>query len=201
MREQHCTRTSRRAALAGAALTLLTLAVGTTLPAAAGMGKGNGEIGFDFGVTDLDADYHDDGAAGLTFRGGYFLTDVVEIEGQIGAYTSTDWVWSDVTLRTFMVDAVFNFRPNTSVMPYVLVGGGVANVEYDDWFDLLPGLAVDDSSTAFQVGGGSRFFFGKAKKVAVRVELVFLSEKTFDRSATPVRLTAGFTWRLGGKRS
>jgi opacity protein-like surface antigen len=187
---------SRRAAIAAA---LLALVFSAAAPAAAGMGKGDGEIGFDFGVTDLDIDYayRNDGAAGLTFRGGYFLTDMLEIEGQLGAYASTNLVWSDVTLRTLMVDVVFNFRPDTSVMPYALVGAGVANVDYDQWFDLLPGPGIDDSSAALQVGGGSRFFFGKAKKVAVRVDLAFLIEETFDNSSTHARFTAGFTWRLG----
>ena len=197
MRQRHLKGSTRRA---GLALALLALALSAAPPVAAGMGKGNGEIGFDFGVTDLDTDYHHDDAAGVTIRGGHFLTDAVEIEGQLGAYASTDLVWSDVTLRTLMVDAVFNFRPNTSVMPYVLVGAGVANVEYDDWFDLLPGPSVDDDSAAFQAGGGSRFFFGKAKKVAVRLDLTFLKEETFDRSSTHARFTVGFTWRLGGER-
>ena len=82
-------------------------------------------------------------------------------------------------------------------MPYVLVGTGIANVDYDSWFDELPGRNADDTSIAFQVGGGSRFFFGKAKKVAVRVDLNFLTEKTFEESSTHERLTVGFTWRLG----
>jgi len=194
MKQPYRERSSRRAATT---LSLAALLVLSALPAAAGMGKGNGEIGFDFGVTDLDTDYRQDDAGGLTFRGGYFLTDVVEIEGQLAAYTASNLYSSDVTLTTLMADVVFNFRPNTSVMPYMLVGAGTANVDYDRWFDLLPGLSIDDSSIAFQVGGGSRFFFGKAKKVAVRVDLTFLNEETFDRNSTHVRFTTGFTWRLG----
>jgi len=196
MRRRHFTGSTWRAWVV---LALFTLALSATSSFAAGLGKGDGEIGFDFGVTDLDIDYafHNDGAAGLTFRGGYFLTDLLELEGQLGAYASTNLVWSDVTLRTLMVDVVFNFRPNKSIMPYALVGAGVANVDYDQWFDLLPGPSIDDSSAALQVGGGSRFFFGKAKKVAVRVDLAFLAEDTFDNSSTHARFTAGFTWRLG----
>ena len=82
MKQRHHEGSTRRA---GLALALLALALSTAPPVAAGMGKGNGEIGFDFGVTDLDTDYHHDDAAGVTIRGGYFLTDVVEIEGQLGS--------------------------------------------------------------------------------------------------------------------
>ena len=198
MEQPYRARSSRRVGPAGIALALLALVLSMALPAAAGMGKGDGEIGFDFGVTDLDTDYSQDEAAGLTFRGGVFITDLVEIEGQLAAYTASNLYSSHVTLKTLMVDAVFNFRPNTSVMPYVLVGTGIANVDYDRWWDDLPSHVIDDSSIAFQAGGGSRFFFGKAKKVAVRVDLTVLNEKTFERSATPARFTVGFTWRLGG---
>lgn len=178
-------------------LALLALVLAMAGPAAAGMGKGNGEIGFDIGVTDLDTRYYESTAGGLNLRGGYLFTDLVELEGQLGVYAAADALLSDVTIRTFMVDVVFNFRPRSSIMPYVLVGAGTANVEYDNWFDLLPGPSIDDDSGAFQVGGGSRFFFGKNKKVAVRVEVAVLSEETFDTSSTHSRLTAGFTWRLG----
>ena len=37
---------------------------------------------------------------------------------------------------------------------------------------------VDDSGVAYQVAGGSRFFFGEKKRVATRVELSIIDEKT-----------------------
>jgi opacity protein-like surface antigen len=176
---------------------LLALALCATAPVTAGLGKDSGEIGFDFGAADLETDFLNDVGGGLTFRGGYFFTDLFEIEGQIGAYGATNLYSSDVTVRTLLVDAVFNFRPGKGVMPYVVVGGGVADVDYDRWFDSLPGPSASDSSIAFQAGGGSRFFFGKNKRVAVRLEAAFLREETFDDASTHERLTVGFTWRLG----
>ena len=64
---------------------------------------------------------------------------------------------------------------------------------------LDPGPDVDDSGVAYQIGGGSRFFFGDKKRVAVRVELSVIDEDTFDMTSTHVGLTGGFTWRLGGQ--
>ena len=59
---------------------------------------------------------------------------------------------------------------------------------------------LDDSGVAYQVAGGSRFFFGAKHRVAVRVELSVIDEDTFDQTSTHVSLTGGFTWRLGGQK-
>jgi hypothetical protein len=58
-------------------------------------------------------------------------------------------------------------------------------------------VSVDDSSTAYQFGGGSRFFFGKEKKMAARVEVSWINEDTFDESSTHTNIVGGLTWRLG----
>jgi len=56
---------------------------------------------------------------------------------------------------------------------------------------------VDDTGTGWQIAGGSRFFFGGTKRVAVRVELSIVGENTFDENSTHYSATAGFTWRIG----
>jgi opacity protein-like surface antigen len=169
------------------------LAVLLASPALAGIGKGNGEIGFDFGVTDFDSNVSDDDAGRFVIRGGYFLTDLFEIEAHY-AVSVTDEVFGDATLTTFFGDATFNFRPSENIVPYALVGVGWAELDFD--LVLFVGN-IDDSALAYQAGGGSRFFFGKTKRVAVRVELTAISEDTFDESSTHINLVAGFTWRLG----
>jgi len=49
------------------------------------------------------------------------------------------------------------------------------------------------------VGGGTRIYFGKTKRAAFRADLSLLKETTFDDSSTLTTLTAGVTWKLGGK--
>ena len=100
----------------------------------------------------------------------------------------------DATLLTLHLNGIFNFHVDDEVVPYALLGVGVAKVEFENLF----GFDVDDNSGSAQVGGGSRFFLGRQKKVAARVELSFLREDTFDfDEAVHVNLVGGFTWRLG----
>ena len=166
-------------------------------PVPAGIGAGNGEIGFDFGFTNYDSNTSEDDAGHLPFRGGYFMTDLFQIEGELAASvarTETPQGDIDTILRTILVNMVFNFHPSDHIVPYVLGGIGHANLEFDGF-----GQSIDDDSFAYQIAGGSRFFFGKKKRVAVRVELGFLGEETFNASSTHTSLTAGFTWRIGAE--
>jgi opacity protein-like surface antigen len=175
----------------------LCVVVSAMAPVVADIGKGNGEIGVDLGWIELDSDFVEDRALGLAVRGGYFFTDLLEIEGQLSSFYTTDILSEDVTFRTFFVDAVFNFRPSENIVPYALLGVGLVNQDIDPTSGPWPGDDADDSSSAYLLGGGSRFFLGKQKKIAIRAELTFLGESTFDQSSTHARFLVGVTWRLG----
>jgi len=178
----------------------LCLALLGAAPAWAGLDAKNGELGFDLGYTHFDSDVSDKGAARFNFRGGYCFNKLFELEGQGAGMASEDTGgFADLytVLTIDFVNAVFNFHPsNKEIVPYVLVGIGHATLE----FDLDPGPKVDDSGVAYQIAGGSRFFFGAKHRVAVRVELSVIDEDTFDQTSTHVSLTGGFTWRLGGQK-
>ncbi len=162
-----------------------------TAPVLAGIDEGDGEIGFDYGTTDYDSNTGLDSSDSLSLRGGYFMTRMFEIEGQfINSDEST--FGGNVDMDFLMVNGVFNFRPREEIIPYFRVGLGRANVEVSG-----PGFNVDDSSLAYQFGGGTRFFFGKSKRAAIRLDLSFVNEDTFDQSSTHTTFAGGFTWRLG----
>ena len=72
----------------------------------------------------------------------------------------------DGTFRTYMVNGVYNFQAPKDIVPYVLAGVGMADTQVE-----ATGVSASDSSTAYQVGAGSRFFFGKSKKAAFRFDL------------------------------
>lgn len=166
-----------------------------TVPALAGIDEGNGELGFDYGNTDYDSNTGMDSGDSLSLRGGYFMTKMFEIEGQyITADDETSVLGTSVEtdMDLLMVNGVFNFHPREQITPYFRVGLGRANLEIRS-----PILNVDDSSMAYQFGGGSRFFFGKEKRAAIRVDLSFVNEDTFDESSTHTTLSGGFSWRLG----
>ncbi len=171
--------------------TLLALA-----PAHAGIGEGNGEVGFDLGFTNFDSDVTNEDGTNLGLRGGYHFTRLFELEGQVAGYAAEE-AGVDIGLGVFLVNAVFSFHPRGTIVPYVLAGVGQATLEFD-----IPGLGtVDDDGRAFQVAAGARLFFGARKKVAVRIELSSLQERTFDESSRHGSLNVGFTWRIGEMRA
>lgn len=178
---------------------LLTVLLAVAGPAHAGIKAGNGEVGFDLGLTNFDSEVSDDTGAYFDARGGYHFTDWFELEGQISGSTSTEespFGDTDVTLATFMLNGVFNFHPAPEIVPYVLFGLGQANLELETPSGFGT-FSIDDDGSAWQIAGGARFFVGRAKKMAVRVELSRLTEKTFDESSSHTTFLAGLTWRLG----
>jgi hypothetical protein len=181
-------------------LILLCLALSGLAPSWAGLDAKNGELGFDFGFTDFDDNVTDQGGVRFNFRGGYCFTKLFELEGEGAGMGSTDTegiIDTYTALGINFVNGVFNFHPSKkAIVPFVLIGVGYAKLT----IDADPGPKVDDSGMAYQVAGGSRFFFGDKKRVAVRVELSVVNEDTFDESSTHTSLTGGFTWRLGGQK-
>jgi hypothetical protein len=161
--------------------------------------KDGGELGFDFGATVWDEDLGGKTGALLKLRGGYNLTRHFEIEGQAGysAYLYGPAVRTnhDLTAYQSMVQAfvsgVVNFPSRSgNVVPYVLGGVGSTHTQFH--------ASVNDTSTAWMAGGGSRFFFGERKKVAFRLEAAYLFDQAFDQSNRNLNLAMGFVWRLGG---
>ena len=187
-------------------LTALLLLLVATAPALAGVKKGNGELGFDFGLADLDSDLTGESGARFTLRGGYHISDWFQIEamdaGMAADGSPLGSSTGDTLIGAFFINGVFNFHPGKgSVVPYVLVGLGLATVRID-----LPGGELEDTGGASQFAAGSRFFFGKTKRTAVRVEAGVMRHDTSDlfinedESFSETWLTAGFTWRLGSEK-
>jgi opacity protein-like surface antigen len=164
-------------------------------PALAEITKGNGEIGLDYGSTDYDSDTGLDSSDSLALRGGYFMSRLFQIEGQyITADSTTEDFGTEIEASTdvLMVNGVFNFHPKKEITPYVLVGMGRADVSVD-----TTGFSADDSGMAYQIAAGSRFFFGKSKRAAFRVDLSRVTQDTFEETTTNTTFAGGFSWRLG----
>jgi len=167
-----------------------------SVPALAGIEQGNGEIGVDYGSTSYDNDAAEfDSSDSLSLRGGYFFTNLFQLEGQfISSDTTVSDLGSNVKASTdiMMVNGVFNFMPGKEIKPYVLVGLGQASTDVKDDFN-----SVDDSGTAYQIGAGSRFFFGKSKRTAFRFDVSMINQDTFEEATTNTTVAGGFTFRLG----
>jgi len=164
-------------------------------PAMASLEQGNTEVALDFGMTELDSNTFDQTGLTMGFRGGYLFTDLFELEGQFSSTSADDSVAGidmDLDATTLFVNGLFNFRPTEEIVPYVLVGIGTTDVDIE-----VAGFKVDDSATATQIGFGSRFYFGQEKKVAVRVEVAFVNEDTFDADSTHTNILGSLSWKLG----
>ena len=158
-----------------------------------------GEIGFEVAQSSVDANTTgSDSAQFLGLRGGYNVNNQWEVEGQLSSASENGDISGtsvDTTQRLYMVNGVMNFHPRKKeFMPYVMAGIGRADVSVD-----ASGASASDNSMAYQVGGGTRIFFGKTKSMAFRTDLSLLKQSTFSESQTITSVTAGLTWKLGGR--
>ncbi len=162
-------------------------------------GGNTGEIGFGIGQSDVGSDSTGvDTAQFIGVRGGYHFNEQFQVEGMFSSSSEDGDLAGttvDTTMRVLMVNGVMNFHPRKKdLVPYVLAGVGRADVEVQ-----AGGVTGSDDSIAYQVGGGTRIFFGKTKRAAFRADLSFLRETTFNDSSTITSVTAGVTWKLGGR--
>jgi opacity protein-like surface antigen len=174
-------------------------ALAATNKAKQGGSTGTGEIGFGVGQSDVSSDTSGiDSAQFIGIRGGYHLNNQWQIEGQLSSSSDSGDISGtsvDTTMRLLMVNGVMNFHPHKKeVVPYVMAGIGRADVSVD-----AGGTSVSDDSVAYQIGGGTRVFFGKSKTMAFRADLSLLRDTSFDDSSTLTTVTAGITWKLGGR--
>ncbi len=159
-----------------------------------------GEIGFDVAQANLsNSDATGiDSAQFLGIRGGYQINPQWQIEGQIASSSENGTVAGtdvDTKMRLYMVNGVMNFHPRKKeYVPYVMAGIGRADVQVDS-----TGSNASDNAVAYQIGGGTRIFFGKTQRMAFRTDVSLLRENSFSASTTFTTVTAGMTFKLGGR--
>jgi hypothetical protein len=167
-------------------------------PLVAGIGEGSWEVGFSFGGAQLDSEASEDGAFYFEVRGGYFVTDHLQLEGQ-ASDASTEGGETEESLSSLHLNLVGNLSPSKSVVPYVLAG--VGSTTLGTARDLGPyRVIVEDDSTSYQVAIGARFYTRRDGRLAVRVELSGRTDDTFDTRKNHAIVSFGVTWRLGKVR-
>jgi hypothetical protein len=163
-------------------LVLATVSLLIASPVQADARGGNGEIGFDLGYMEWDAAYPSSGTGRGDLRLGYHLGKTFQLEAELGVARGTD-----STLATAFLNGVFNFHSGDALMPYFLLGGGVAYAEIGD---------LDDTGPAAQLMGGARAF-GPQGRVGLRLEAGVIWEDTFENESVHGMITVGFTFVLG----
>ena len=184
-------RIGRLISVAGCLMVLVPAA-----PALAGIGEGNSEIGFDYAIQRLDSGLEVGSGGRPSFRAGQHLTGSLQWEGQVTRISVEEeplpGAARKVTLSFALANLVYNFHPRRGVVPYVLAGAGLAKTNLE-----AVGLSSGDTQTAYQIAGGSRFFFGERSAAALRIELSILGNDAFEHSYFHYSIGAGLTFRLG----
>ena len=174
----------------------ILLIVAPIAPGRAGIRERDGEVGIDYARQRFDPELLGETGGRWSLRGGMLMTDLLQWEGQItrGRVETTPLPGAErsVTLSLALVNLVVNFHPREDVVPYVLLGVGIAKTRIE-----AVGLSSSDTETGYQIGGGSRFFFGKRSAVALRVELAIPGGDAFEHSYFHPSLGAGLTFRIG----
>jgi len=175
----------------------LLLVLLCTVPTVAAAPPGNGEVGLDFGVTDIDPLLGGRSTFRLSFRGGYHFNRRFELEGRVGGAshyhrrTATSSGQVDVTLASALVSGVLNFPSDTGrFVPYIQAGVGFANLNFGSF-------GPDESATAYELAAGGRLFFGETGRTAFRFEVSRLFADVFGVNGAFDSLAFGFCWRVG----
>jgi len=130
----------------------------------------------------------------VALRGGYHFTDRFELEGQVEAMLpdcADDVDCGDI--RLFLLNGQYKFRPGSAVQPYVLFGAGWSDFTGGDQSS-IPGIEDPfEGQLVVQVGAGSRFYFGRRKRAAFRLEV----SSTFFEDTSNANAQVGLLWRLG----
>ena len=157
---------------------------------------GTGEIGADFSAVRLDSDLTDERGDRYALRGGRFLDRRIQWEAMLTRATVREEILPGaekrITVAMAVASIVVNFEPGGRTVPYLLAGLGVGQMKLE-----AIGLSSRETATAYQVAGGSRFFFGANRRVAARIELALLANEGFDERYIHATLGAGLTFRLG----
>lgn len=157
---------------------------------------GSGEIGADYSVARFDSDLTDDRGDRYALRGGRFLGPRIQWEAELTRATVREELFPGaekrVTLDIAVANVVVNFDAGGRTVPYLLAGIGVGQMKLE-----AIGLSSRETATAYQIAGGSRFFFGGRGRVAARIELALLANEGFEERFVHAALGAGLTFRIG----
>lgn len=182
----------KRALFCFAILTIV-LVFSATTPAAAQMTDRQWELGFAVGNANIDSSDEDfDLDIRGDLRAGYLFSDHFQLEAQL---IRADAVF-DAHLTALMANGVFNFRPDQSIVPYLLFGAGYSDLDDTSFLGLGP--EVSEEAAAYQVGFGTRFFLGDSQQMALRIELssLWIDTDIFENDRH-TSLTAGLSWTVG----
>lgn len=174
---------------------VLGVVLAACLPAATALAAetGKGEVGIDVGYADL-VDKMGGGGPLAAIRGGYHFKPWFEMEAEAG-YISPDCPDGECSDLWFvLLNFVFNIHPTPRAVPYAFFGFGYTDFEQEVDSSIVLIEDPFQGQALYQVGAGSRFYFGQKKRTGFRIEV---SESFFEDDQSP-NAQVGMVWRLGG---
>jgi len=109
-------------------------------------------MGGGLNTVDLGRDFSDvDSGEGLTFNFGYYFQPTFALDFVLGFSGHQDPFGDDITYTRFDIGAEFAFDTGADFTPYLVVGLGSHDMDYDDYIDSFTG-------TSLFIGGGFDFY-------------------------------------------
>ena len=164
--------------------------------AQAGVEKGDVEVGLDLGWTGFHSDLVKPNGTRLSLYGGFHVTRRLALVADITCLGGSEKAPADslnFTLCTGSLGGSIDLRVHSSLVPYLRVGVGQAQLDRDareGEFD------IDDRSAALEVGGGARLYFGGRRRVAVRADALWTRAGVFERWSTHTSVSLGVAYRV-----
>ena len=161
-----------------------------------GIRRGDFEVGMDIGWTGFGSDLVKPNGSRMSFFGGYFITHGIALQADITCLGGNERAPADNTAFTMCTGSIcgaLDFRLRASLVPYVRLGVGQAQLDRGAEAGVFD---IEERSAALQAGAGSRFYLGKLKRVAVRVDALWTRTVIFDRWSTHASLALGVVYRF-----
>ncbi len=171
-------------------LSLALLAI--FLPGNAAAENKSGALGVTlfYGGYTFDPDQDLDAARTYGLVLGYNATAHWGIEGQFNYVDTEDNGDEDVAAYVYHLDALYHFIPENRLVPYVALGAGGINYDYD-----RPGVSNDAYFLA-NYGAGLKYFLGES--VALRADVRHII--SFNDTNNNLLYTLGLLFSFGGEK-
>ncbi|MGK2906063.1 MAG: outer membrane beta-barrel domain-containing protein [Desulfuromonadales bacterium] len=133
-------------------------------------------------------DFKDSPTYGLAV--GYNLTERWGVEGVAGYSKSDLQHGNDADIYNYHIDALYHFRPNTKLVPYVAAGVGAQFIHgLGDW---------SDENAAVNFGGGLKYFLTDDIALRADVRDIFVDGDSFSNDVfNNLSSTIGVTFQFG----
>jgi len=145
----------------------------------------------------FDGDQSLDDSPVLGVAVGYNLRERWGLEGAISIVDAEDTAGGtgNVDIYNITLNALYHFRPNRALVPFLTAGIGGQNISYS-------GGGASDQNLLFNYGAGLKYFLTEDFGLRAEVRHLFVRDnlESSSDSFNNLTFTVGLTFQLGGNR-